>query len=128
MDKFNVLHHNRRFLSTALQIDVDGKKDERRTPADRFFTSPPVLFVLFILFSMVLSSAVRLHNDSYDFTAKLAAALVLVAMSQATTILLDTGMNMQNIVTFYRKLQIIVDKKGINLSEFRGNKIAFSYQ
>lgn len=116
MDKFQVLQNNRRFMSSILRIDIEQKNDARLKSADKFFTSVPVLLILFVLSSALLSSAVQMHSNSHDFTVRLAAALVLIAMCQAFIVLLDMGLNMKDIVTLYRKLQTIVDREGINLT------------
>lgn len=112
MKKFTVLQNNRRFMSSVLRVYVELKKDARLKSADKFFTAIPVLLIFFILFSILLSSAVRIHNISYDFTVRLSAAMILIAVCQAISILLDMGLNMQNIVALYRKLQAIVDAEG----------------
>lgn len=54
-----------------------------------------------------------MHSDSYDFTAKLVAALVFIGMSQAITVFLNVGANMQKTVDLYRTLQEIVDSEGM---------------
>lgn len=113
MEKFKVLQNNRRFMSSILRIDVEQKTNPWMKSADNFFTSIPVLLILFILFSIVVSSAVRMQNNSYDFTARLTAALLFIAMFQAIIVLLNMGLNIQKIAALFATLQTIVDSEGI---------------
>lgn len=107
-----VFQNNRHFMSSILRIDVEQKRNQWMKSTDKFFESIPVLAILFIMCSAAISNAVRMHNDSYDFTDRLAASLMLIAMSQAITIFLSMGMHMKTIVTLYRTLQAIVDRAG----------------
>lgn len=113
MEKFKVLQNNQRFMSSILRVNVEPGKNPWMKSVDTFFTSIPVLWMLFILFGIVISSAVRMHNNSYDFTSRLTAALVFIAMSQAFIILLNMCMKMKNIIALYRTLQAIVNGEGI---------------
>lgn len=77
--------------------------------ADEFFTSMPVLSILFILFSVLVSNAVKMHNNSNDFTERLNASLFVIGMTQTMTILLNVGVNMKNIMALFQTIQTIVD-------------------
>ena len=113
MQKFKVLQSNQRFTSSILRIDIEQKRNPWMRSIDKFFTSIPVQLILFILFSILISGAVRVHNKSYDFTVRLAAILGSILMLQAFTVFLDMGVNMQKIATLYQKLQAIVDGVGM---------------
>lgn len=111
MEKFHVLQSHRRFMSSILRIDVEEKANRWMKSTDKFFESIPVLLIFFILFSASISSAVTVSTQSNGFTIRLAMTLMFIAMCQASTILLNTGVNMQKIVVLYRTLQTIVDSK-----------------
>lgn len=119
MAKFKVLQNNQRFLSSVLRIDVERKNDARLKSADSFFTSTPVLSMLFIFVSVFISNAVRILNSSYDFTDRLAAALLFIGMCQTITIFLSTGVNMPKSLDLYQALQEIVEGEGESYSIFK---------
>lgn len=103
-------------MSSILRLDVEQKNRRWTKATDNFFTSIPVLLVLFVLFSALISSAVKSANESNGFTVRLAAAYLFIAISQAITIFLSMGANVQKIVVLYRTLQTIVDSEGIDFS------------
>lgn len=118
MAKFKVLQNNRRFLSSMLRIDIEQKNDAQLKSADKLFTSIRLTLILFFVFSILISSAVRMHNDSYDFTVRLSAFYVFIAIFQEITIFIDMGANMQKILALYRTLQQIVGSEGTNIHTF----------
>lgn len=117
MSKFRILQSNQRFMSLLLHVDV-AKGDNRRTKlSNGFFASMRVLLILFISFASLLMCAVRVSMQSYDFTTRLTAALLFVALAQATTMFVNIGVNIQKITNLYQTLQSIVDNEG-NLEIF----------
>lgn len=112
MLKFKVLQSNQCFMSSILRIDGE---------THNFFASVPVLLILFIQFSTMALYAVRISIDSHDFTTRLTAILMLVAMGQATAMFLNVGVNMQKISALYQTLQSIVGEEGIFFVCFRLN-------
>ena len=113
MVKFKVLQSNQRFLSSILRVDIESQKSESTKSTANFFTSIPVKLILLILFNIALLCAVRMCNQSYDFTARLTAALVFIAMCQAIMIFLSMGSNVKKIVALYQTFQTIVDDEGL---------------
>lgn len=100
-------------MSSILGIDVEKENNGWMKSINQFFKSIPVLWILFILFSVLVSSAVRIQNSSYDFTTKLNAALILIAISESIIILLNIGAHVKNTGDLYQTLQVIVDNEGI---------------
>lgn len=127
MIEFKVLQNNQRFMSSILRIDVEQEKNPWMKSADEFFTSFPVLLILFGLFSLLVASAVRMHNNSYDFTARLVAALLLIAMCQAIIIFLSIGVHIKKIVALYHTLQTITDNEGLIFFDSLTNECYFFY-
>lgn len=111
MSKFKALQTSRRFMSSILRIDIEHKDDRWMKFSNRFFKSIPVHLILFIQFSALISSVVKILNQSNGFTVRLAATYVFIALSQAITMFLNTGVHLNKIVALYRTLQTTVDSK-----------------
>lgn len=117
MAKFEVLHSNHRIISLTCGIDI--KENSKLTSVTRkFFTSIPVYLILFILTNILLSCAVKTSNKSYDFTARLTAASIIIALCQGITIFLNIGVNMQKMAALNQTLQAIADGEGDLLLNF----------
>lgn len=114
MAKFTVLKNNRRFMSSILRIDVEQKKNPWMKTANQFFTSIPVLAILFILLILCVISAFSLHSSLYNFTVKLTHFLAVIALCQAFTIFFNVGVYIEKTVDLYRMLQAIIDSEGMN--------------
>lgn len=114
MPAFNVLQTNRQFMSLILRIDVDQENDPRVKSVGKYFTSIRVVLNLLFIFSMLASCAVRTYNDSYDFTTRLNAGLVLIVILQEMIVFINIGTNMEKNVGLYRTLQTIVDSEGMD--------------
>lgn len=114
MPAFNVLQTNRQFMSLILRIDVDQENDPRVKSVGKYFTSIRVVLNLLFIFSMLASCAVRTYNDSYDFTTRLNAGLVLIVILQEMIVFINIGANMEKNVGLYRTLQTIVDSEGMD--------------
>lgn len=115
MSDFKVLQNNQRSMSTILRINFEQRNNRWMKSTNEFFTSIPILLILFIQFISLVISAFTLHNNSYDFSTKSAYALAIIALSQAITILLNMGLYMQKTVDLYHTLQAIVDSEGMDL-------------
>lgn len=102
-------------MSSILRLDIEQKNNRWTIFSHKFFTSIPVLLMLVVLVSVLISSAVKISIQSNGFTVRLAATLVFIVISQATTIFLNSVINMQKIVGLYRTLQAIVDSEGMDL-------------
>lgn len=112
MSEFKVLRSNQRFISSILRVDVEPQQNQSIKFTNKFFESIPVFLVLFTLFSVLISCAVRIFYESYDFAVKLTAAIGFIALCQAITIFLSLGVNFEMITTLYQTLQAIVDGDG----------------
>lgn len=113
MTKFKVLQSNQRFMSSFLRINMEPQKSHSTKSTGKFFTSIPVNLILLILINILSSCVVKICNSSYDFTARLTAALLVIAMSQSIMIFLSIGFNLQKIVALSQTFQAIVDGEGI---------------
>lgn len=112
--KFKVLQRNR-FMSSIFRIDIN----QQNSPSmNGLFATIPVVLIFFTLFGTWVSCAVRISNESYDFTARLTALSIIIALSQAATMFTNIGMTMTNLAALYQTLQTIVDNEGIKLIEF----------
>lgn len=118
MVKFQVLQHNRRFLSTIFRTNVEDTNDPRMKSAAKFSTWIPLQLMLFIICSAssVVSCAVRMFDSSYDFTNRLDAFFLLIALSQMIAVFINMGVNMQKIVALFQTLQAVVDNEGVHFS------------
>lgn len=103
-------------MSSILRIYVEQGKNAWSKSGDRFFTSIPVVAILFYLFSIIISSAVRIYSSSDDFTVKLYTIFAFIALSQAFMVLLNMNVKTQKIMALNRVLQGIVDSEGLGLS------------
>lgn len=96
-------------MSSIFRIDV-AKQDNRWTKSTHvFFGSVPVLLIFFTLFGTLASCAMRIFMESYDFTTRLTAMLMFVALSQANTLFLNIAVNMEKLSALYQTLQSIVN-------------------
>lgn len=110
--KFKILQANRWFMTSILRIDMEQQNNRWTKSTNRFFASYSGLLILSILCGVLISSIVRASTDSLAFTSRLTAFMTIVAMCQAITIFLNTGMNMQNLTDLFQMLQTIVDDEG----------------
>lgn len=100
-------------MSLLLRIEVKQKKIPPMKTAQNYFPSIPVPFISFITFIPMLLNAVKVLNNSYDFTIRLLAALVVMAMFPALTMILDIGLQTKKLATLYQTFQAIVDSEGM---------------
>lgn len=127
MSKFEVLQSNQRFLSLICAFDAKNKSKCIKSTR-KFFTAVPVQMISFVLLVNLLSWSVKMCKNSYDFTARLTAASITIAICQAATIFLNNGMNMQKSSALNQTLQTIVDGQGDCMSfsvNFAQNLIEF---
>lgn len=97
-------------MSSILRIDAEQqKKDSFMKFVNNFFPTIPLLMILVILFSTLVSCTVRMTNNAYDFTVRSIAALALITVCQAITICINMNAHIQKTVTLYETLQAIVD-------------------
>lgn len=112
MPKFKVFECSQYLKSLLFKVHTNQKNDVSTKSANNsFFTSPAVYLILLILFNTQLSCAVKIFSpsSSEDFSAKLFAALAIIAMHQALVIFVNIGMNMPKIVVLHQTFQRIVD-------------------
>lgn len=112
MSAFKVLKNNRHFMSLMFSMDVEQEERAQKKSGGKFFTSIRVVLILVFMLSMLTSFAVRTYNDSYDFTTRLNAGLVLIVIAQEIIVFISIGANMEQNVKLYRTLQTIVDNEG----------------
>lgn len=111
MSKVTILQTNQYLMSLLLRIDV--KQNENPSIRTGFFPSIRVPLILFSLFNLMLSNAVKVLNNSYDFTIRLLAALIIIAVFPAVTMILDIGLQTEKLAALYQTFQAIVDNEGV---------------
>lgn len=109
MLKFKVLLSNQWFLSLICGIGVEKLNSKSEKSVSKFSSSIPVYLILFTLVYILLSSAVSAYNDSFDFTVRLTAVSITIAISQAIAMFLNMGANVPKILALYQTLKEIVD-------------------
>lgn len=102
MPKLDVLRLNQDFMA---QLGIHSKE-----PTNQFYRSPRVYLILGALVSGIISSTLDMFNNSSNFTRKLDAILMIVALSQAVGMFLNYGLKMTKINALYLEFQSIVDK------------------
>lgn len=112
MAKFEVLQSSQRNILLTCGIDIKQNSNVTRSNTKKFFTSIPVYLILFILANFLLSFSVKTFNKSYDFTARLTAASIVIVVSQTIAIFLNIGVTMHKMTALNRTLQTFVDGEG----------------
>lgn len=111
MAKFQVLQNNQRHISLTCGIDYKQKSKSTKSTVN-FFTSISVYLILFILVNILISFVVKSYNKSYDFTSRLTAASIVIALCQTITVFINIGVKMQKFAAVNLILQTIVDGEG----------------
>lgn len=105
MVKFKVLQTNQIYMTR-----IGNYSYNLTEPTNEFLYSFSTWVIIITMVIPLISAAILVYNDTYDFTSKLNSVFMFVGLSQGLGAYLNVGIQMKKIKLLHLKLQAMVDQ------------------